>query len=107
MPNTSKTPTVDKHTPQLSFTFAEEDYPLVLLIKKLFGGIIRPKLAKHIYILTISNIPGLMSIVSLMNGHLRTPKLQYFNNVINWLEMYTGEEFIIYDKDSSPILKNA
>jgi hypothetical protein len=106
MPNTSHTPTVDKHTPQLSFTFAEEDYPLVLLINKLVGGIIRPKLAKHIYILTISNIFEVKNIVSLMNGHLRTPKIVYFNDVIDWLKLYTEEEIFIYEKDTSPILNN-
>jgi len=71
------------------------------------GGTIRHKKENHAYVLTISSISGLLNIISLINGYLRTPKLHQFNNLINWINSHTGKSIMINSVDTSPILENA
>jgi len=73
----------------------------------ILGGTIRHKKENHAYVLTISSISGLLNIISLINGYLRTPKLHQFNNLINWINTHTGQSILINSVDTSPILKNA
>lgn len=80
---TTHAPSGKKYTPHLAISFAESDYPLVLKLKLLIGGSIRHKVENHTYVLTITSIPGLIKIINLMNGCLRTPKIARFNAMIN------------------------
>ena len=42
-----------------------------------------------------------------MNGFLRTPKLSDFNNLISWLNAYTGSNIPQHTADTSDVLGNA
>ena len=48
----------------------------------LVGGTIRHKAKNHAYALTIQSVIGLLKIIPMMNGLLRTPKVQRFNSMI-------------------------
>jgi len=107
IPKTVQAPSGKKYTPHFAISFAESDYPLVLELKLLIGGSIRHKVENHTYVLTITSIPGLINIINLINGCLRTPKLARFNDMINWINQATGSSIPTHNVDNSNLLNNA
>lgn len=77
------------------------DYPLVLVLKTLLGGTIRHKKENSAYVLVISSISGLTIVINLINGYLRTPKIDRAHN------KKSNSNLSIYEPDTSSILKNA
>jgi hypothetical protein len=62
--------------------------PLALLIQKELGhGSLARKKGVNAYILTINNREGLLLIVSLINGKMRTPKIKALWRLIDWLNL--------------------
>lgn len=107
IPKTVYSPNGHKYNPHFSFTFHEADYPLVLKLKSLLGGNIRFKKDNHAYVLTFYTISGLINIIGLINGHLRGPKINHFNYLIDWINNNTGFTLICKSPDNSDLLKNA
>lgn len=64
--------------------FNTKDLPLALMIQKVLtvGNIYKVK-GKNAYTYVISNIKGLIKIVNLINGHMRTPKIVEFYKLID------------------------
>ncbi|GGU89521.1 hypothetical protein GCM10010211_65150 [Streptomyces albospinus] len=72
--------------PSIQIVFHLKDLPLALLIQKELGhGSLSRKKGVNAYILTINNISGLLLIVKLINGKMRTPKIVSLNKLIKWL----------------------
>lgn len=80
---------VKKHNPSFCITFVLKNE---LLAKKMLSilefGHIRYKPKNSDCILTISPVKGLKKIVNLINGELRTPKIDQFYNLIDWLNKH-------------------
>lgn len=72
--------------PSIQITFHLKDLPLALLIQKNlgFGSLIRKK-GVNAYVLYINDNQGLLTMVKLLNGQMRTPKIHSFFNLIDWL----------------------
>ena len=100
-------PSGKKYTPHLAISFAESEYPLVLNLKYLIGGSIRHKVENHAYVLTITSISGLINIINLMNGCMRTTKIARFNAMIDWINQSTGSSIPTHNVDNSNLLNNA
>lgn len=65
-----------KHNPRFCITFHIKDLPLANKIKSIIGyGFIRIKNKENACVLTISPLEGLIKIINLINGKLRTPKI--------------------------------
>lgn len=107
IPKTTHAPSGKRYTPHFAITFAEADYPLVLVLRALLGGTIRHKVENHAYVLTLSSIPSLIAISCLINGYLRTPKLDKFNEMLQWLMKHSSHVFTLWDVNVSPVLENA
>lgn len=107
MSDKSHAPSGKRYTPHFAITFAEVDHPLVLILQFLIGGSIRHKVKEHAYVLTITSISDLIKIINLINGHLRTPKIHKFNNMILWINNVTGGNIPTHAVDRSNILGNA
>nr|AYE93199.1 LAGLIDADG homing endonuclease [Termitomyces sp.] len=107
IPKTTHAPSGKKYAPHFAISFAESDYPLVQELKLLIGGSIRHKVENHTYVLTISSISGLIYIINLINGCLRTPKLARFNEMINWINQSTGSFIPTHVVDNSNLMNNA
>jgi hypothetical protein len=75
-----------KHNPRFCITFSLKNEPLA---KKLLGliefGHVRYKPKDNACVLIVSPVKGLKRIVDLINGELRTPKINQFFNLIDWL----------------------
>lgn len=107
IPVSTHAPSGKKYTPHFSISFADSEYPLVLKLKFLIGGTIRHKRDNHTYVLTVTSISGLITIIHLINGYLRTPKIAKFNNLIHWMNQETDRTIATHNVDRSNILDNA
>lgn len=95
--------------PSIQIVFHLKDFPLALLIQKNLGhGTISRKKGVNAYILTINNIEGLILIVHLINGKLRTPKFYAFQNLIVWLNSKNSNlKLKIQEIDNSSLMSNS
>ena len=85
IPNTTHAPSGKRYVPHFAISFNEQDYPLVLILKNLLGGTIRHKKDNHAYVLVIASISGLTVVINMINGYLRTPKIDQFNKLVSWI----------------------
>jgi len=70
--------------PSIQICFHLKDLPLAMLIQKNlnFGSLIRKK-GVNAYILTINNQEGILKIINLLNGNMRTPKIHSLFKLID------------------------
>nr|QKJ80188.1 hypothetical protein [Hypsizygus marmoreus] len=70
----------------IQIAFHAKDLPLAVMLLKLIGeGSINKRKATAAYILSLNSRKGLLNMISLLNGHLRTPKWFAFSDLIVWL----------------------
>ena len=72
--------------PSVQIVFQHKDFPLCQVIQKLIGhGSISKKKNSAVYILTINNLEGLITICELINGKMRGPKYYQLILLIKYL----------------------
>jgi hypothetical protein len=73
--------------PAIQIVFHLKDLPLALLIQKELGfGSLSRKKGTNAYILTINNYKGLILTINLINGNMRTPKINSLYNLIDFYQ---------------------
>jgi len=72
--------------PSIQIIFHLKDLPLALIIQKNlgFGSLIRKK-GLNAYILYINDKKGILNLVNLLNGKMKTPKIYSLYKLIDWL----------------------
>jgi len=95
--------------PSIQIAFTAKDLPLALMIQKaLSHGSIRKKKGVSAYVLTINDLSGIIIIVNLINGLMRTPKISALIELIMWLNnKYPQLNIIALPLDTSNISSNA
>jgi hypothetical protein len=95
--------------PSIQIIFNLKDFPLALIIQKVLGhGSLSRKKGVNAYILTINNYEGLLLLVTLINGNIRTPKIHALWNLIDWLNIRFKDLNIIKNPlDNSSLSNNA
>ena len=69
----------------IQIVFHLKDLPLALLVQKEIGvGSLSRKKGVNAYILTINSYEGILLIISLINGKMRTPKIYSLNALIDF-----------------------
>ena len=59
----------------IQIAFAAKDFPLAIMLLRVIGhGSISKRKESRAYILTINNRKGLLRMISILNGNMRTPK---------------------------------
>lgn len=72
--------------PSIQICFHLKDFPLAMQIQQTLGqGSLAKKKGVSAYTLTVNSNDGLVFLVKLINGKLRTPKIHALNNLIDWL----------------------
>jgi len=72
------------YNPRFCITFGLKNEPLAKkLLEILESGYIVYKPKHNTCVLTISSVKGLTNIVSIINGELRTPKIDQLNKLID------------------------
>ena len=73
-------------SPLITISFNSKDLPLVLILQERLGtGRIVKNKGKNAYTYRISNYINLVKIVNIINGYMRTPKINQLNNLIDFL----------------------
>lgn len=74
--------------PKIKITFADKDAALAIKLQKVLGdGTLEyPKNTKYLNLL-FQDVATILKIVVLINGKLRTPKIEALHRLINWLNL--------------------
>jgi hypothetical protein len=84
IPKTERSAKGSLNYPSIQIVFHLKDLPLALLIQKELGhGSISRKRNKNAYIYTINNLDGLLLLVSLLNGSMKTNKIYALYELID------------------------
>lgn len=84
-----------RHNPRFCITFDMKNEPLAKKLLELIGfGFLRYKLQDNACVLVISPVAGLVKITQLINGELRTPKVDQLYKLINWLNFNHNKNII-------------
>jgi hypothetical protein len=93
--------------PMITLSFNAKDLPLAMIIQqKLATGHIYKVKGKNAYTYRISNLVNLIKIINIINGFMRTPKINNLNKLIDYLNN-KGYSINKYPLDKSPIASNA
>lgn len=105
VPDTLRSPKGKLNYPSIQIVFHLKDLPLALIIQKELGfGSLSKKKGVNAYILTINNYQGILFVISLINGNMRTPKIYSLYKLIDFYK-----EIINIEKkplDNSPLQSN-
>ena len=90
-PKTLRSPKGKLNYPAIQIVFHLKDLPLALLVQKELGlGSLSRKKGLDAYILTINTYEGILLVISLINGNMRTPKIHSLNVLIDFLNKTKG-----------------
>ena len=85
-----------------------KDLPLALLIQKELGhGSISRKKGLNAYIYTVNNFYGLILLISIINGNMKTNKIDALHRLIDWYNQYKGTSIEKKALNTEPIMSNA
>ena len=96
------------NNPSIQIYFNTKDLPLAIILQSKIGhGSINKKKGKKAYIYTITNNEGIIKIINMINGKLRTHKLDTLNKLIDYLNLHSHSQFSKFPLDSSLFSNNA
>ena len=94
VPKTERSVRGSLNYPSIQIVFNLKDLPLALLIQKEIGhGSISRIKGKNAYIYTVNNLDGLLLLVSLLNGNMKTNKIYALHKLIDWYNKYKSISF--------------
>ncbi len=106
-PKTLRSPKGKLNYPSIQIVFHLKDLPLALLVQKELGvGSLSRKKGVNAYILTINSYQGILLIISLINGKMRTPKIYSLNILIDFLNKTKGTSIEKYPICIEPLYSN-
>lgn len=109
VPTTERSTKGKMNYPSIQITFDSRDLPLALIIQKELGnGSLSKTKGVSAYRLTINNYEGVLLIVALINGKIRTPKIYQLYKLIDWLnKKFDILQLTKAPLDNSPLDSNA
>ena len=108
VPKTERSPKGKLYYPSIQIVFDIRDFPLVSILQsKLNHGSISRKKGTNAYIFTINKFEGIILIVKIINGYMRTPKIYALYRLIDWLNSRFDLEIEKKNKDLSNINSNS
>ena len=107
IPKTLRNPRGKLNYPAIQIVFHLKDLPLALLVQKELGvGSLSRKKGVDAYILTINSYEGILLIISLINGKMRTPKIYSLYALIDFLNETKGTNIERHSVSIEPIYSN-
>ncbi len=92
VPKVDRSPKGKINYPSIQISFHLKDLPLSLLIQKnLNFGSLTKKKGLNAYTLTINKHEGILTLINLLNGNMKTPKINSLFNLIDWLNKKNPE----------------
>jgi len=105
-PKKLTTPSGKARVAAIEVVFALKDKPSAELLQSLFGGKIYDHSLKKITRWLIQDKKSVTKVINLINGKLRTPKINYLYEMIDFLNA-KGDNIIKLPLDTSPLNSNA
>ena len=107
-PSKIRSPKGKLYYPSIQVVFHLKDLPLALTILKAIGqGSLNRVKKAQAYILSINSLPGVVKVVELINGKMRSPKVVALHHLITWLNLNRDYNFPLLPIDTSPLESNA
>ena len=95
------------NTPGIAFTAHEKQKTLFEKLKGKYGGFIRHKTKDNAIVWTVAAHADLLSLVLLLNGHMRSPKLYQFNLLIDYLHtVFQDVNIVKHSVNNIPFFEN-
>jgi hypothetical protein len=109
VPTTERSDKGKLNYPSIKIVFNLRDFPLAQVIQKELGtGSLSRMKGINAYLLQINSFEGVLKLVNLLNGNMRTSKIHSLYRLIDWLNLKSKDLNIIKKPlDSSPIFSNA
>lgn len=97
-----------KYNPKISVVFNIVDEPLALKLQTITeaGSIFKKKEANHV-LWQIQKLEEVILIINIINGYMRTPKIEALHRAINWFNEFHNSDINCFNLDLSPINSNA
>lgn len=94
--------------PRFEFVFVDKDLPVAQFLKNVIGhGSIHKKKHANAYILIITNHEGVLKVLNLVNGFMRTPKIAALYKLIDYLNHKYNYTLDYLPLDNSPLYSNS
>jgi hypothetical protein len=107
-PSKIRSPKGKLYYPSIQVVFHLKDLPLALTILKAIGqGSLNRVKKAQAYVLSINSLSGVVKVVELINGKMRTPKVVALHHLITWLNLNRDYNFPLLPIDTSPLESNA
>lgn len=97
-----------KYNPKIAVVFNLADEPLAYKLLDITnaGTILKKKDAGHL-LWQIQKLDDVIKIINIINGYMRTPKIEALHRAINWLNEFSNTTISCLNLDLSPIDSNA
>ena len=97
-----------KYRPKILIVFAVSDKPLADKLASITNaGTVYAKLNAGHVIWQIQKTEDVIKIINIINGFMRTPKIEALHRAINWFNTYDNLQLECLNLDNSPIDSNA
>jgi hypothetical protein len=94
--------------PRFEFVFVGKDLPLAEFLKSVIGhGSIHKKKSADAYVFIITNHEGVLKVLDLVNGNMRTPKILALYKLIDYLNQKHNYSIIKLPLDESSLGSNS
>jgi LAGLIDADG endonuclease len=109
VPKTERSPKGKINYPSIQIVFHKKDLPLALQIQKKLGfGSLISKKGVNAYTLYVNDKKGILKLVNLLNGQMKTPKINSLYKLIEWLNKKNPQlNLNKLSLNNQPLIKNA
>lgn len=107
VPKTIRNPQGKLLYPVVKITFVKKDEPLAIKIQEVINGgtLVYPKNSNYVDLL-FQNMDSIQKIAILLNGNMRTPKIEALHRLIDWLNAKKQTQLVKLGLDSSSLGSN-
>jgi hypothetical protein len=108
VPKTERSTKDRLNYPSIQITFDLRDFPLAMVIQKELGhGTLFRTKGVNAYRLTVNNYKGLILLTNILNGYMRTPKIEMLYLLIEYLnKRFPNLNIIRKERDISSLNSN-
>jgi hypothetical protein len=108
VPTKDKTPSGKNTHPVIRIVFTLPDLSLAQKLQQVLGcGFIQKPKQGNYCLFEIQNIEGLLKLANLINGKIRTPKIEALHRLINWLNNKKNSSIVCLGLDTSNLNSNS
>lgn len=96
VPKAERSPKERLYSPSVQIVFDSRDLALALSVQKEFKlASVSKKKGINAYVLSINSNEGIVLVISLINGYMRTPKIEALYKLIDWMNSRQSQDSVI------------